>query len=236
MAEEVKNEVIPQDVEPVENGDLEVLETNEMPVIPQQERTDIILNVEGLAAKLEKRAKEFTKIREIAIKFTLNNDWVQYGMDNPIIYLTSVGAERLRSLLGISVTNINYKKEVLQDGHFVYTFFGEFSIGDTKFLAIGSASSKTPFFSRSRGTIIPPTEINEVNVMKAGYSNLLVNGITRLLGLRNIPLEELKKYGKIPRVITFGHQYTSSQASIQNQSSTTFFAPQQTEKRTRKQP
>jgi hypothetical protein len=233
MAEEVKNEVIPQDVEPVENGDLEVLETNEMPVIPQQERTDIILNVEGLAERLEKRAKEFTKIREIAIKFTLNNDWVQYGTgDNPIVYLTSVGAERLRSLLGISVTNINYKKEVLQDGHFVYTFFGEFSIGDTKFFAIGSASSKTPFFSRSRGTIIPPTEINEVNVMKAGYSNLLVNGITRLLGLRNIPLEELKKYGKIPRVITF---HTSSQqptASIQNP----FFAPQQTEKKTRKQP
>jgi hypothetical protein len=38
-------------------------------------------------------------------------------------------------------------------------------------------------------------EVDETNIMKAAYSNMMVNGITRLLGIRNLTWEQLEKYG-----------------------------------------
>ncbi len=95
------------------------------------------------------------------------------------------------------------KKATKPDGHYIYIWTATFKIGDVSFDAIGSASSKSRFFSTAHGEPIPPTEINEVNVMKAGFSNLLVNGVTRLLGLRGVSIEELKKYNINPITIQF---------------------------------
>jgi len=46
---------------------------------------------------------------------------------------------------------------------------------------------------------LPPSEIDPGDVKKAAYTNCIGNGITRLLGLRNISYEDLEKVAGIKR-------------------------------------
>jgi hypothetical protein len=39
------------------------------------------------------------------------------------------------------------------------------------------------------------SEFDETNIKKAAYSNLMVNGITRVLGIRNLTWDDLEPYG-----------------------------------------
>lgn len=55
----------------------------------------------------------------------------------------------------------------------------------------GSRSSKDPFFSKKYGADISPSEIDRTDVMKAAITNTIGNGITRLLGIRNLTWEDL---------------------------------------------
>jgi len=98
--------------------------------------------------------------------------------------------------------------------------------------AIGSCSSRDKFFAyvseiRDRnGNVIreaswkPLSEIDETNVMKAAYTNLLVNGITRLLGIRNLTWDDLKEFGidkdKVAKV-----EYRSSKRTSRKKNSST---------------
>ena len=42
------------------------------------------------------------------------------------------------------------------------------------------------------------SEVDETNIMKAAYSNCVANGITRLLGIRNLTWEQVKLGGIDP--------------------------------------
>ena len=44
----------------------------------------------------------------------------------------------------------------------------------------------------------PLSEIDETNIRKAAYSNMVVNGVTRILGIRNLTWEEVKGGGIDP--------------------------------------
>jgi hypothetical protein len=68
-------------------------------------------------------------------------------------------------------------------------------MGKAEIEAIGVRSSKDPFFMGKKDSPKPPSEIDRGDVKKGAYTNCIGNGITRLLGLRNLAWQDLINTG-----------------------------------------
>lgn len=154
-----------------------------------------------LAEQAEKRIEAMAKIKRVALKLTNRHDWTDQG-GKP--YLQVSGAEKVARLFGISWQISEPVFETEDDGHFSYTYKGYFSIAGATIEAIGTRSSKDGFFKKyswadGEKTELPPSAIDKGDVKKAAYTNLLGNGITRLLGLRNLTYEDLEEFAGITK-------------------------------------
>ena len=165
-----------------------------------------------LAEQAEKRIAAVKRIKELALRVTNAHDWTDQG-GKP--YMQVSGAEKVARLFGISWRIDDPVFEQGEGGHFAYTYKGEFSLNGTTIEAIGSRSSKDGFFTkyekqkdgeRGERKALPPSEIDKGDVKKSAFTNLLGNGITRLLGIRNLSWEELETAG-IKRDAVVGIQY-----------------------------
>lgn len=151
--------------------------------------TDQLLAV---AESAEKRLAAIQKILHVALKITNHQDWVDLG-GKP--YLQSTGAEKIARMFGICWRFDEPSVEFSDDGHFTYTYKGYFVMGSSEIEVIGTRSSKDVFFSRSGGEDIPPSEIDRADVKKSAYTNCINNGITRLLGIRNLTWDQVRGSG-----------------------------------------
>ena len=154
-----------------------------------------------LAAQAERRVEAINKIKAYSLRLTQPSDWVD---QNGRPYLQVSGAEKIARLFGISWRIDEPIREELEGGHYIYTYKGYFSLAGAEIEAIGSRSSKDPFFKRyvyvnGQRKELPPSEIDPGDVKKAAYTNCIGNGITRLLGLRNISYDDLEKVAGIKR-------------------------------------
>ena len=154
-----------------------------------------------LAAQAERRVEAINKIKQYSLRLTQPGDWVD---QNGRPYLQVSGAEKIARLFGISWRIDEPIREELEGGHYIYTYKGYFSLAGAEIEAIGSRSSKDPFFKRyiyvnGQRKELPPSEIDPGDVKKAAYTNCIGNGITRLLGLRNISYDDLEKVAGIKR-------------------------------------
>jgi len=157
-----------------------------------------------LAGEAEQRLDALNKIKRVALKLTNRHDWVDEA-GRP--YLQASGAEKIARLFGVSWRIFEPTIEELDGGHCVITYKGEFSVGGATIEAIGSRSSKDGFFKKYKwvgeeGTKkerveLPASEIDRGDVKKSAYTNLLGNGITRLLGLRNLTYADLQEFAEI---------------------------------------
>ena len=154
----------------------------------------------ALAESAEARIAAVKKITSLAIRVTNARDWVD---ENGTPYLQASGSEKIARLFGISWMIDEPQIEQHDDGHFSYHVRGEFMMGTATITAIGSRSSNDPFFGRAQGRDKHLSEIPASNVKKAAYTNCIGNGITRLLGLRNLTWEDVKASGHISQS---GHQ------------------------------
>jgi hypothetical protein len=151
-------------------------------------RDDIV----EIAEKAEKRIAAVNKIKQIALRVTNPHDWVNQG-GKP--YLQSTGAEKIARLFGISWRIDEPMLETFDEGHFAYTYKGYFSFKDVTIEVPGTRSSKDPFFSGSKENPKPVSEIDRGDVKKSAYTNCTANGVTRLLGIRNLTWEDLAAAG-----------------------------------------
>jgi hypothetical protein len=173
--------------EAVENGNMEIV-----PVIASE-------TLIAIAEQAEKRADAMNKIKQVAIKLTNKFDWTDQG-GKP--YLQVSGAEKIARLFGISwrISEPEFERE--ESGHFTYSYKGHFSLAGATIEAIGTRSSKDGFFKKYQGrgddrVELPPSEIDKGDVKKSAYTNCIGNGITRLLGIRNMTYEDLQAYANI---------------------------------------
>ena len=174
-----------------------------------------------LAAQAERRVEAINKIKQYSLRLTQPGDWVD---QNGKPYLQVSGAEKIARLFGISWRIDEPIREELEGGHYIYTYKGYFSLAGAEIEAIGSRSSKDPFFKRyvyvnGQRKELPPSEIDPGDVKKAAYTNCIGNGITRLLGLRNISYEDLEKVAGIKREqitqIKYGNKSKQSDEATQ---------------------
>lgn len=151
----------------------------------------------AMADQAEKRIEAVNKIKRVSLRVTNGHDWTDQG-GKP--YLQVSGAEKIARLFGISWRIGEPMYESLESGHFSYTYKGEFTISGAKIEAIGTRSSKDGFFKKNKWedgkkVELPASEIDKGDVKKAAFTNLLGNGITRLLGIRNLTWEDLQEAG-----------------------------------------
>ncbi len=155
-----------------------------------------------IAEMAEKRVEIINKIKRIALKSTNSNDWIDI---NGKPYLNVSGAEKISRVFGISwrIDEPQYEQE--EDGHFTYTYKGYFSLGGMTIEAIGARSSKDGFFKKyqyvnGEKVELPISAIDKADVKKAAYTNCIGNGITKLLGIRNLSWDDLAEAGIKPSV------------------------------------
>lgn len=156
-----------------------------------------------VAERAEKRIEAVNKIKQLALRVTNAHDWTDQG-GKP--YLQASGGEKVARLFGISWTISEPIFEAEEGGHFSYTYTGKFSLSGATIEAVGTRSSKDPFFKKydysekdenGKGIRkeLPPSEVDKGDLKKAAYTNLIGNGITRLLGIRNLTWEDLAAAG-----------------------------------------
>jgi hypothetical protein len=156
-----------------------------LPAVPE----DILL---ATVDQAEKKIKAVKRIKELALFVTNENDWKDFG-GKP--WLQEAGANKVGRLFGISWRIGEPTFELEADGHFSYTYSGFFSMGGAEITAIGERNSRDEFYSKAHGKDIPTGEIDKGDVKKAAYANCIANGVTRMLGIRNMTWEEIKAGG-----------------------------------------
>ena len=160
-----------------------------------------------MAQQAEERINAVIKIKQIALKVTNPRDWTDQG-GNP--YLQVSGSEKIANLFNISWRIDEPIFEEEPDGHFTYTYTGIFTVTGRSIQVTGSRSSKDPFFKKydyiDQGEGLPKKKVEKPisaidrrDVKMAAMTNLLGNGITRLLGIRNLTWEDLKAFANIEK-------------------------------------
>lgn len=152
---------------------------------------------DDIIASAERRISQIDKIVTLTLKRTNEHDWVDM-QGKP--YLTASGAEKIARLFGMSWKLEQPNKIQSSDEKGTFYFYevaGIFSLAGKNDIieAIGTCSSKDQFFAKVGGQFRPLSEIDETNILKAAISNCIANGITKLLGIRNLTWEQVKAGG-----------------------------------------
>jgi hypothetical protein len=158
-----------------------------------------------VAQMAERRIDAVIKIKQMALKVTNAKDWTDQG-GNP--YLLVSGSEKIANLFNISWRIDEPICETEDDGHFTFTYTGTFTIPGRSIGVSGSRSSKDPFFKKyeyvkqgegkaDKKVEKPISAIDRRDVKMAAMTNLLGNGITRLLGIRNLTYADLEAFAGI---------------------------------------
>jgi len=151
---------------------------------------DVLLDA---VKEAEARIEAVNRIKKAALKVTNQQDWID---QNGKPYLQSSGAEKIARLFNISWRLEEPIFEQEEDGHFSYSFKGYFTMKGITIEAIGVRSSKDGFFTKYKdGKPLPVSAIDKGDVKKAAFTNCIANGITRLLGIRNLTWEDIESVG-----------------------------------------
>ena len=178
----------------MENEIIDYVSDDNVPAIAD----DSLLRVAEMA---ERRIDAVVKIKQMALKVTNAGDWVDQA-GKPYLFVS--GAEKIANLFNISWRVDEPVIDTEPDGHFTYTLRGIFSIPGRSISAEGSRSSKDPFFKKYEWVNNikkekPISAIDRRDVRMAALTNLLGNGITRLLGIRNLSYEDLEAFAGIKK-------------------------------------
>lgn len=164
-------------------------ERNDLPVLAN----DQLLSV---AEQAEKRIDAVNKIKKLSLRVTNHLDWTNQG-GKP--YLQVSGQEKVARLFGISWIISEPILEVEADGHYSFTYKGTFTFGAATVEVIGTRSSRDVFFTTrykdDEKVTLTPSEVDRADVKKAALTNCIGNGISRILGIRNMTWNDLEDAG-----------------------------------------
>jgi hypothetical protein len=156
-----------------------------------------------IAKQAEARIDAVIKIKQMALKVTNLSDWVD---QNGKPYLQASGSEKIANLFNISWKIDEPMLEQEPDGTLTYVYKGEFSLAGRSIEVEGSRSSRDAFFKKyeyemkdGKSVKIGEKPLDRRDLKMAAMTNLLGNGITRLLGIRNLTYNDLELFAGIKR-------------------------------------
>jgi hypothetical protein len=157
--------------------------------------------IHAAVAEAEVRFELLQKVTTIALKRTFPQDWVTMGQTP---YLTAAGAERLRPLFGITLGGLDVKKYDSKDqagqARYMFVVSGTARFRTDEFAVVGTASSTDQFFATRRDAegkpyTLPADQVDEQNILKSAYSDLVRSSVVRILGLRGLTWDQLEALG-----------------------------------------
>jgi hypothetical protein len=152
----------------------------------------------ALSEEIEGRVLAIERIMKAIVRFAGPK-----GIDNlgGNAYVNAGGCTRIANGLGISWTKPEERRHSLDGGYTEFEFEATFLMGSRSCPAVGSRSSKDPFYSQkgrdSDGNpiFLDPADIDLGNVRKAAHTNMIGNGIRNILGLKNLDWDDLMAIG-----------------------------------------
>jgi len=171
------------------SNNIEVYDTD-TPVFAQDDLLE-------LAKQAEARIDAVIAIKKTALKVTNPGDWTD---QNGKPYLQASGSEKIANLFNISWRVDEPVLDTEEDGTITYTYRGIFSLRGRSIQAEGSRSSRDEFFKKyiwENGKKVGEKPIDRRDLRMAAFTNLLGNGITRLLGIRNLTYADLQQFAGI---------------------------------------
>lgn len=161
----------------------------------------------AIAKMAEARIDAVIKIKQLALKVTNASDWTdQQGKP----YLQASGSEKVANLFNISWQIDEPRMEEEVDGAITYIYKGRFSLGGRAIEVEGSRSSRDEFFKKyvwENGEKKGEKPLDRRDLKMAAMTNLLGNGITRILGIRNLTWEDLEAFAGIKKEQVAAIQY-----------------------------
>ena len=196
------------------------MNNDEQPVVPGQELETFggdqqtiqvggPVDVNKLIKNAQDREKLMHVVVKIAMESTNSRDFVdQQG--NP--WLQASGAEKIARRFGLWIGKPTITRHQSTSEYYYFRVEGPIGFSQNECIhAIGNRSSKDKFFAKVDDEWKPVDDVDIVNIEMAAYSNWIVNGITRFLGLRNMEWKELEQYGILPSKVTKVRYKTGSQ-------------------------
>jgi hypothetical protein len=187
-----------KDISPPEQLPTELIARPPLDTVPELTEGTI----EKAIAHGRLRHKAFEQFLQLALQTCPRpNLWMSFG-DNP--WPSAPECERLRREFGINVMidPHGYTMEEGSDdkgawfsyslkGTFGHPFFGSLEV-------IGHAGSREKFFAYARDdrgeqVLKPASEVSREDIRQSCYSNMLQNGVTRLLAFRGFTWEEIER-------------------------------------------
>jgi hypothetical protein len=156
-------------------------------------------NLLEIARQAEARIDAVIAIKKTALKVTNPGDWTD---QNGKPYLQASGAEKIANLFNISWRIEEPLMEQEEDGTITYTYRGTFSLRGRSIQVEGSRSSRDEFFKKyiwENNKKVGEKPLDRRDLKMAALTNLLGNGITRLLGIRNLTYEDLFQFATIKK-------------------------------------
>src|SRR5574343_1971703 len=156
-------------------------------------------NLLEIARQAEARIDAVIAIKKTALKVTNSNDWVD---QNGKPYLQASGSEKIANLFNISWQINEPTIDQEEDGTITYTYKGRFSLRGRSIEVEGSRSSRDDFFKKyvwENGKKVGEKPLDKRDLKMAALTNLLGNGITRLLGIRNLTYADLQEFAGITK-------------------------------------
>lgn len=150
-----------------------------------------------LLKMIENRGALLERILDYAIKSTHPEQWFDLG-GKP--WPSGSACESMARRCGVSIINVQKLKRQSSDDRgdfYIWECSATFVLpsGYDSIEAFGTCASRDNFLGTDTGAGRELSEIDEGNIMKASYTNMLVNGITRLLGVRNLSWQRLEQLG-----------------------------------------
>jgi hypothetical protein len=146
---------------------------------------------------LERRAAAFDRLLAIAISATQPHHWFdQQGKP----YLGAAGSEVVGRKLGVKWAGVQYTQSKFEDDkgeYYEWSVTATFSLpgGLDSIESIGTCSSRDNFLGTETRAGRELADVDIGNIRKAAYSNMIVNGVTRLLGIRGLTWQQLSQFG-----------------------------------------
>ena len=150
-----------------------------------------------LARQAEARIDAVIAIKKTALKVTNPTDWTD---QNGKPYLQASGAEKIANLFNISWRIEEPVMDQEEDGTITFTYRGTFNLRGRSIQVEGSRSSRDEFFKKyiwENGKKTGEKPLDRRDLKMAALTNLLGNGITRLLGIRNMTYADLQQFAGI---------------------------------------
>lgn len=182
-------------------------DTQTQPLNPEIVRTAAPLTVRmdtNPLELIEQRNKLVERVLALAIQATRPEHWFDQG-GKP--YLGGAGSEVVARRCGVKWFNVQREKIASSDdkgSYYIWLVRGTFALvgGVDSIEAEGTCSSRDQFLGTETSAGRELSEIDEGNILKAAQTNMVVRGVTSLLGLRGLSWEFLSTHGIGPEGTT----------------------------------